>query len=94
MLEMANNVRKKKAFENKWKIYEAICEKPQITTYELSKMIGWSPGKIDYYIKKLLKDSLINNSTEVVNGRVHNKYSPKKVGDLINWKEMKHTKKL
>ncbi|MBA7535434.1 hypothetical protein ES705_27690 [subsurface metagenome] len=94
MLEMANIVRKKKAFESKWKIYQTICKRPQITTYELSKMIGWSSGKIAYYIKKLLKDGLIYNSTEVINGRVHKKYLPKKVGDLINWEEMKHTKKL
>lgn len=94
MLEMANIVRKKKAFENKWKLYEAICKKPQITNYELSKIIGWASGKIDYYLKKLLKDGLINNSTEVVNGRVHKNYSPKKVGELINWKEMTNTKKL
>ncbi|MHA1273770.1 MAG: winged helix-turn-helix transcriptional regulator [Promethearchaeota archaeon] len=94
MLKMANMVRRKKAFENKWKVYETICKKPQVTIYELSKIMGWSLGKIDYYIKKLLKEGLINNSTEIVNGRVNKKYSPKKVGELINWKEMTHTKKL
>lgn len=94
MLERAKMVRKKKAFENKWKVYKTICKKPQITNYDLSKIIGWSSGKIDYYLKKLLKEGLINNSSEVVNGRVHKKYSPQKVGDLINWKEMIYTKKL
>ena len=91
---MANFVRRKKAFENKWKVYKIICNNPKITNYELSKKIGWSSGKIDYYLKKLVKEGLINNSTEVVNGRVHKEYFPKKVGDLINWKEMTHTKKL
>lgn len=91
---MANFVRRKKAFENKWNVYETICNNPKITNYELTKKIGWSSGKIDYYLKKLVKEGLITNSTEVVNGRVHKEYSPKKVGDLINWKEMTHTKKL
>lgn len=93
MLEMANFVRRKTAFENKWLVYETICANPQKTSYELSKVIGWSSGKLDYYIKKLLKDGLINNSTEIVNGRVNKKYSPKKAGELINWEEMTHTKK-
>ena len=58
------------------------------------QIIDWSIGKINYYVKKPLKEGLINNSTEIVNGRIHKEYSPKKVGELINWKEMKHTKKL
>ncbi|MGQ4876616.1 MAG: hypothetical protein ACP6IY_21325 [Promethearchaeia archaeon] len=87
-------VRRKKAFENKWKVYEAICKKPQVAIYELSKIMGWNSRKIDHYIKKLLKEGLIRISTEIVNGRVNKKYSPKKVGELINWKEMTYTKKL
>ncbi len=93
MLEKANRIRRKKTFENKRITYEAICKKPQVTAYELSKEIGWSSGKINYLLKKLVKEGLIFSSTEIVSGRVHKKFSPKEVGDLINWKEMKHTKK-
>ena len=82
-----------KAFRNKWKIYKEICRKPQ-SEYELSETTGLSLKKINYYVKKLLKEGLIKKSTETINGIVNNKYSPKKVGELINWEKMTNTKKL
>ena len=89
MLEFANQVRSKKAMENKWLLYELINKKPGLTVYKLSKKIDWSVGKTDYYIRKLVKDGLVNNSTEIIKGRVHNFYTPKKMEQMINWKEFK-----
>jgi len=91
-MEIANLVRRKRAFENRWYIYEMISKNPGITIYDLSKIIGWTPGKIEYYIKKLVADEVINNSTEVVNGRVRKSYKAKKMKDLLNWDEMTFVK--
>ena len=94
MLELANIVRRKKAFENKCFLYEIIDKNPRITIYDLTKKIGWTSGKIHHYIGKLLKDGMINNSTEeVVDGRNKRFFSSKSVKDFINWDEMKNTDK-
>ena len=93
MLELANMVRRKKAFENNCFLYETINKNPRITIYDLTKLIGWSSGKITYYISKLIKDGMIINSTEVVNGRNKRLFSSKSVKEFINWDEMKNTDK-
>ncbi len=87
VLESANKIRKKKALENKWFLYGFIDKNPGLTIYELSKKIKWSPGKISYYIKKLVKDGLLKNSTEIVNGRTNKKYYGKSMKEFINWNE-------
>ncbi len=87
VLESANKIRKKKALENKWFLYGFIDKNPGLTIYELSKKIKWSPGKISYYIKKLVKDGLLKNSTEIVNGRTNKKYYGKSMKEFINWDE-------
>ena len=60
MLEIANQVRRKKAMENQWYLYEYLNKNPNLTVYDLSKKIEWSVGKVAYYIKKLLKGGLIH----------------------------------
>ena len=49
--------------------------------------------EVDYHIKKLLKDGIVENSEEIVDGRVRKAYSSTPFGKHINWEEMKHTKK-
>ena len=93
MLEIANKVRRKKAWENKIKIYEIIDKntlqkKSGLTIYTLTKMLSWSSGKVEHYIKKLVKEGFLKNSDNIMNGRVRKEYSSKSVKDLINWEEM------
>ena len=87
MLKLANQVRRKKAQENKWFLYEFIDKNPGLTVYEISKKIDWTNGKINHYIQKLVKEDFIKNSDKVVNGRNHKRYSSKTVKELINWDE-------
>ena len=89
MLEFTNQVRSKKAMENKWELYELINKTPGQTVYKLSKIVGWSVGKTDYYVRKLVKDGLVINSTEIIKGRVHNFYTPKKMEQMINKEKFK-----
>jgi len=87
MLKLANQVRRKKAQDNKWFLYEFIDKNPGLTVYEISKKIDWTNGKINHYIQKLVKEDFINNSDKVVNGRNQKRYSSKTVKELINWDE-------
>ena len=84
MLNIANQIRRKKALDNKWKLYKFIDKNPGLTVYGLSKKMNWTSGRIDYYVKKLLKDKMINNSTEIVNGRVNKRHYGKTVKEFIN----------
>jgi len=88
MLELANSVRKKRAFENKWHVYEIINKKPGLTIYDLSKLTEWSVGKIEYYVKKLVKDGVLENSTEILNGRVRKAYFPTPMKKLVDWNQI------
>ncbi len=88
-LKIANQVRRKKAFENRNQLYEYIDKNPGHTTYELAKKFNWTVGKTDYYIKKLLKDGIIKNSEEIVNGRLRKKYRAVDWKELLDWDEIK-----
>jgi len=84
LLGVANQIRRKKALDNKWFLYGIIDKNPGLTIYDLSKKIKWSTGKINYYVKKLVKDGMIKNSTEIVNGRVNKKYFGKTMKEFLN----------
>jgi len=81
MLEIANIVRRKKALETRWALYERINENPGISVYELSKQLKWSVGKVNHHVNKLIRDGVITNSTKVENNR------NKRVLKAKNWKE-------
>jgi len=87
MLKLANQVRRKKAQDNKWFLYEFIDKNPNLTVYEMSKKMNWTIGKLNYYVQKLVKDGIIYNSDEVVNGRNQKRYTGKTVKEFINWDE-------
>ncbi len=87
MLKLANQVRRKKAQDNKWFLYEFIDKNSDLTVYEMSKKINWTIGKLNYYVQKLVKDGFIHKSDEVVNGRNQKRYTGKTVKEFINWDE-------
>ena len=91
MLRIANQIRRKKALENKWFLYNIIDINPGLSQYDLNKKIGWSLGKINYYVRKLLKEGMIKSSTEIVNGRTRKSFYGKSMKEFINWDEMKNT---
>jgi hypothetical protein len=88
MLRIANQIRKKKALENKWFLYNIIDMNPGLSQYDLNKKIGWSLGKINYYVRKLLKEEMIKCSTEIVNGRTRKSFYGKCIKEFINWDEI------
>ncbi|KKN37090.1 hypothetical protein LCGC14_0767040 [marine sediment metagenome] len=92
-LKVANQVRSKRAFETRWFLYEFIHKNPGLTIYALSKRLNWTTGKVEHYMKKLVKEGIVKDSQEIVNGRVKKAYQSTPFGEHINWDEMKHTKK-
>jgi predicted transcriptional regulator len=92
-LKIANQIRRKKALDTRWALYEYIDKNPGLTIYDLSKKLNWTTGKVEYHIKKLLNERMVKNSEEVANGRVRKLYFPTPFGEHINWDEMTNTKK-
>ncbi|MHA1730274.1 MAG: hypothetical protein ACTSWY_16305 [Promethearchaeota archaeon] len=88
MLRIANQIRRKKALENKWFLYDIIDKNPCLSQYDLNKKIVGSTGKIHYYVKKLLKDGIIKNSTEIINDRARKLFYGKSMKEFIKWDEM------
>ncbi len=91
-LKLANQVRRKTAFEKRYKLYEHISKHPGLSGYELAKQLGWTSGLVDYYLKKLISDGVIENHNEVVNGRNRREYHPVKWKNLVNWDEINNFK--
>lgn len=87
ILLKVNEIRRKKALNNKWLLYEFIDKNPNMTEYEISKKINWTVGKVKFYATKLVKDKMINISTEVEDDGVLIRYSGKPMKDFINWEE-------
>ena len=81
MIDMANLVRRKKALETRWILYEIISNNPGISVYKLSKQMNWSVGKINHHVNKLIKDGVISNSHKTENNRT------KRVLKAKDWKE-------
>lgn len=93
MLEIANFIRRKKALENEILLFEFISKNPGLTGYDLTKKLNWTSGKVDRCLRKLLKDGLISNSSDVVNGRFKKSYIVRPATEFFNWDEMKSVKK-
>jgi len=87
MLWKANQIRRKKALDNKWFLYDYIDKSSGLTIYELNKKLGWSTGKIKYYVQKLVKEGMIKNSTKTVNGRTQKRYYGTPMKEFINREE-------
>ena len=87
LLKIANQVRRKKAQENKWFLYEFIHKNPSLTVYDISRKVNWSTGKVNHYVQKLVREGFINNCEKVENGRNQKRYTSKTVRELINWDE-------
>ena len=81
MLDLANLVRRKKALETRWNLFEIISKQPGISLYELAKQLNWSTGKVTHHINKLIKDGVITNKNIIENNR------PKRTLTAKNWKE-------
>lgn len=65
-------------------MYEVIDKNPWLTIDELRQKIKWKRRKISRYANKLVKDKIV----------LQPKYFPTTFNELINWDEMKYTKKL
>ncbi len=82
-LESANEARQQNLVDNAYFLYNFISKNPGLSIYELARKLKWSTGKIYHYIQKLLKDSLIKNSTDIVNGRVKKSFYSKTLKEFI-----------
>ena len=70
-------------FKKQWLLYEIIDKNSGLTIDELQQKLKWKRKKILRYANKLVKDKIV----------LQPKYFPTPFKDLINWDEMKYTKK-
>lgn len=63
-------------------MYGIIDKNPGLTINELGRKVNFSIRKINRYVKKLVKEGIIEG-----------KYFPPSMRELINWDEMKYTNK-
>ncbi|KKN05167.1 hypothetical protein LCGC14_1090080 [marine sediment metagenome] len=71
-------------FKKRWFLYEVIDKNPGLTIDGLQQKVKWKRRKILRYVNKLVKDKIV----------LQPNYFPTPFKDLINWDEMKYTKKL
>lgn len=64
-------------------LYEVIDKNPGLTIDELRQKLKWKRRKISHNVNKLVKDKMV----------LQPKFFPTPLKDLINWNEMKRTKK-
>ena len=94
MLEEANKVREEKALKQKWRLYKYISSNPGLTIYELGKKLGWSTGKVHYYIQSLIDEGMIKNTDKIERGRNKKTYSSAKVQDFLKSETLTELKNL
>jgi len=75
-------VRALKAEANKNELMYIIEKNPGLTSYELAKRLGWSGGKVRYYLRQLLEDN------EIIMKEKYNSSRLRKEVYAIDWKEM------
>ena len=93
MIDMANLVRRKKALETRWSLYEIINKNPEISVYELSKKTNWSIGKVNHHVNKLIKDGVISNSIKTENNRTKRSLRAKDWKEFISPEDLEALKK-
>ena len=93
MIDIANLVRRKKALETRWSLYEIINKNPEICVYELSKKTNWSIGKVNHHVNKLIKDGVISNSTKTENNRTKRSLRAKDWKEFISPEDLEALKK-
>lgn len=93
MIDLANLVRRKKALETRWELYEVINKNPEISIYELSKKMNWSIGKVNHHVTRLIKDGVISNSTTIEKNRTKRNLKAKGWKEFIRPEDLEALKK-
>jgi hypothetical protein len=60
---------KRKGADTDWRLYQLIDSPPGESIYALSKMLGWSTGKVYASVKRLVEDGLVSVETSMKDGR-------------------------
>ncbi|MEM5882799.1 MAG: winged helix-turn-helix domain-containing protein [Candidatus Aenigmatarchaeota archaeon] len=56
--------------EAEYKIYLFVCQNPGLCTYEISKRLFMSGGKVRYFLSKLKKEGLVRFKFDKRNPRI------------------------
>ena len=86
-------IRALRAEANKNELMYIIEKNPGLTSYELAKKIGWSGGKVRYYLRQLLEDNEVTVKISYNSSRLRKEIYAIDWKDMIDWSNVKEEKK-
>lgn len=86
--KISAEIRGLRAEANKDELMYFIEKNPGLCAYELSRKLGWSRGKVKYYVDKLLEDNEIRIETERNTDRIKKRIYPIKWTEMIDWNKL------
>lgn len=90
----ATEKRRTQAYDTDWQLYEKINEMPNSSEYELSKALGWTPGKVNGAVKRLVRDGFIKTRKEMRTGRAVTIVSPLEWWELLPSEEVEEIRRM
>lgn len=60
---------KRKGADTDWTLYQVVDKHPGESIYALSKLVGWSTGKVYASVKRLAEDGLVRVEKSMKDGR-------------------------
>ncbi len=74
--EMGAEARRELGDESDWILLEKVMQSPGITMYELSKELGWTKGRVQGSVNRLLQQNAIRKKKVILNDRILTKIFP------------------
>ena len=81
-------IRGLRAEAKKTELMYYIEKNPGLSVYELAKKIGWSSGRVRYYVMKLLEGNEVRIKTVKSSERVKKLFYPIEWTKMIDWKKI------
>lgn len=80
--------------ESDWALYEKVDDTPGLSVYELSKLMGWTPGRVHGAVMRLVKKGLVKTERAVRGGRSVLLVIPKEWWEFFTPEELEEFKRM
>jgi DNA-binding MarR family transcriptional regulator len=75
-VQKAAQVRTARAEDEEWDLYEKVSEMPNLSVYELAKLMSWTTGKTRGAVKRLEAEGLVRIEKTIRSGRAVDLVTP------------------
>lgn len=90
----ATEARRRQVYDTDWELYEKINELPNSSEYELAKVLGWTPGRVNGAVKRLERDGYIKTRKEMRSGRAVTIVTPLEWWEMLPPEEVEEIRKM